>query len=136
MLFTRGLLSVWRSNGGAIEFLRFRPHLNNRITCAFSQLEEVTFTREKHEKIWPLVKMCGITSAKDAAMAAQARANSLAELKELNFTFSRKGDFISCAIIWTKTCWGVCGWWRRQNFQSCRYLWSWICSAICFWFLA
>ncbi|OAY38458.2 hypothetical protein MANES_10G011400v8 [Manihot esculenta] len=56
-------------------FSKFRPHLNNRITCAFSPLEKVAFTCKEHEKNWPLVKMCGITSAEDAAMAAEAGAN-------------------------------------------------------------
>ncbi|KAJ9160344.1 hypothetical protein P3X46_025755 [Hevea brasiliensis] len=60
---------------GKLYFSRFRPHLNNRITCKFSPLEKVAFTSEEHEKNWPLVKMCGITSAKDAAMAAEAGAN-------------------------------------------------------------
>ncbi|XP_024032271.1 N-(5'-phosphoribosyl)anthranilate isomerase 3, chloroplastic-like, partial [Morus notabilis] len=34
-----------------------------------------SFTDEEHKKIRPLVKMCGITSAKDAAMALEAGAD-------------------------------------------------------------
>lgn len=54
---------------------RIRLYPNNKITCKFGQSEEVSFSPEEHEKKRPMVKMCGITSAKDAAMAAEAGAD-------------------------------------------------------------
>ncbi|EEF34056.1 N-(5'-phosphoribosyl)anthranilate isomerase 1, chloroplastic isoform X2 [Ricinus communis] len=62
-------------NVGKVSLSRVRPHSNNRIACTFAQLEEVTYSHEEHEKNCPLVKMCGITTARDATMAAEARAN-------------------------------------------------------------
>lgn len=47
--------------------------VKKNITCCSSQKDK--FSYEKREKNVPLVKMCGITSAKDAAMAAEAGAN-------------------------------------------------------------
>ncbi|XP_031264248.1 N-(5'-phosphoribosyl)anthranilate isomerase 1, chloroplastic-like [Pistacia vera] len=49
--------------------------VKNKITCSSSQKDKFSFNDEKREKNVPLVKMCGITSAKDAAMAAEAGAN-------------------------------------------------------------
>ncbi|KAL9264677.1 N-(5'-phosphoribosyl)anthranilate isomerase 1, chloroplastic-like protein [Drosera capensis] len=47
----------------------------NRIAVAQSRSTEVSITNESSEKAWPMVKMCGITSARDAAMAAEAGAD-------------------------------------------------------------
>ncbi|GAV80379.1 PRAI domain-containing protein [Cephalotus follicularis] len=46
----------------------------NKIACGYSQSDGVPSTQE-HKKGWPLVKMCGITSAKDASVAAEAGAD-------------------------------------------------------------
>ncbi|KAL8552132.1 hypothetical protein ACS0TY_000993 [Phlomoides rotata] len=46
-----------------------------KITCASHQSINVSVSRDEREEIRPLVKMCGITSARDAAMAAEAGAN-------------------------------------------------------------
>ena len=58
-----------------LHLLRMRSYAKKKITCKFAQSEEVSFIDEEREKNQPLVKMCGITSAKDAAMAAEAGAN-------------------------------------------------------------
>ncbi|KDP44753.1 hypothetical protein JCGZ_01253 [Jatropha curcas] len=50
-------------------------HSKKRTACKFSPSEKVTFAHEEHEKNWPLVKMCGIATARDAAIAAEAGAN-------------------------------------------------------------
>lgn len=54
---------------------RIRLYPKNKITCNFGQSEKVSFSPEEHEKKRYFVKMCGITSAKDAAMAAEAGAD-------------------------------------------------------------
>lgn len=52
------------------------PYESNRVTCSALNLsEEASVTIEEHKKNRPLVKMCGITSARDAAMAAEAGAD-------------------------------------------------------------
>ncbi|XP_009369179.2 N-(5'-phosphoribosyl)anthranilate isomerase 1, chloroplastic [Pyrus x bretschneideri] len=45
------------------------------ITCRAIKAEDVTSKHEEHKKNRPLVKMCGITSARDAALAAEAGAD-------------------------------------------------------------
>ncbi|CAN0909747.1 N-(5'-phosphoribosyl)anthranilate isomerase 1, chloroplastic [Linum grandiflorum] len=48
----------------------------NRITITPALSEKASsFSIEEHDKSSPLVKMCGITSARDGAMAAEAGAN-------------------------------------------------------------
>jgi len=48
----------------------------NRITCRVVKKEDdVSYKREELGRNRPLVKMCGITSARDAAMAAEAGAD-------------------------------------------------------------
>ncbi|GMH19318.1 hypothetical protein Nepgr_021159 [Nepenthes gracilis] len=42
---------------------------------SFSESKTLSIAPEKQENAWPLVKMCGITSASDAAMAAEAGAD-------------------------------------------------------------
>ncbi|GAB2233275.1 hypothetical protein Droror1_Dr00002494 [Drosera rotundifolia] len=49
--------------------------LKNRIEVAQSRSKEFSIAHKNSEKAWPLVKMCGITSARDAAMAAEAGAD-------------------------------------------------------------
>lgn len=56
-------------------FLRNRSISTNKIACSFAQSEKFSFNYEQREKRPPLVKMCGIASAKDAALAAEAGAN-------------------------------------------------------------
>ncbi|KAL0303839.1 UNVERIFIED_CONTAM: N-(5'-phosphoribosyl)anthranilate isomerase 1, chloroplastic [Sesamum radiatum] len=46
-----------------------------KITCASNKATEFSLVHKEHEENRPLVKMCGITSARDAAMAAEAGAN-------------------------------------------------------------
>ncbi|XP_062085653.1 N-(5'-phosphoribosyl)anthranilate isomerase 1, chloroplastic-like [Humulus lupulus] len=53
-----------------------KPCESNRVTCsALNRSEEAFITIKEHKKNRPLVKMCGITSARDAAMAAEAGAD-------------------------------------------------------------
>ncbi|KAF3433409.1 hypothetical protein FNV43_RR24511 [Rhamnella rubrinervis] len=52
-----------------------KPQGKNKITCEFVKSEDYSFPHVEHKKNRPLVKMCGITSAKDAAMAAEAGAD-------------------------------------------------------------
>ncbi|KAM6546840.1 hypothetical protein CsatB_027576 [Cannabis sativa] len=53
-----------------------KPYESNRVTCsAVNRSEEAFITVEEQKKNRPLVKMCGITSARDAAMAAEAGAD-------------------------------------------------------------
>lgn len=47
----------------------------NRISCRVITGEDASYKHEECKKIGPLVKMCGITSARDAAMAAEAGAD-------------------------------------------------------------
>lgn len=47
----------------------------NRITCGVATDEDASSKHEEGKKNGPLVKMCGITSARDAAMAAEAGAD-------------------------------------------------------------
>ncbi|XP_050209699.1 N-(5'-phosphoribosyl)anthranilate isomerase 1, chloroplastic-like isoform X2 [Mercurialis annua] len=54
---------------------RVRPHSNKKISCKFTPSDGVIHTHEDQEKSCPLVKMCGITTARDAALAAEAGAN-------------------------------------------------------------
>lgn len=55
-------------------FSRNRLHLNS-VSCMVPQSVESVSSQEDPKRIPPLVKMCGITSARDAAMAAQTGAN-------------------------------------------------------------
>ncbi|KAL5801064.1 hypothetical protein ACOSQ3_032696 [Xanthoceras sorbifolium] len=54
---------------------RNRLFAKNKITCSSTRTDKFFSNHEEPEKNLPLVKMCGITSAKDAAMAAEAGAN-------------------------------------------------------------
>lgn len=45
-----------------------------KVKCASNQATEVYATHKENEDNRPLVKMCGITSARDAALAAEAGA--------------------------------------------------------------
>ncbi|EOY17759.1 N-(5'-phosphoribosyl)anthranilate isomerase isoform 1 [Theobroma cacao] len=62
------------SRGGTLPFVRIRSFPKNKIRCNIVQLNQVFSTDGEHEKNHALVKMCGITSARDAAMAAEAGA--------------------------------------------------------------
>uniref|UniRef100_A0A2P2ILE3 phosphoribosylanthranilate isomerase n=1 Tax=Rhizophora mucronata TaxID=61149 RepID=A0A2P2ILE3_RHIMU len=46
-----------------------------KVNCVIASSHKAPFTHEECEKNRPLVKMCGITSARDAAMAAEAGAD-------------------------------------------------------------
>ncbi|PON65399.1 Anthranilate synthase component [Parasponia andersonii] len=53
-----------------------KPYERNRVTCSIiNSSEGASITVEESKKKRPLVKMCGITSARDAAMAAEAGAD-------------------------------------------------------------
>ncbi|XP_010543722.1 PREDICTED: N-(5'-phosphoribosyl)anthranilate isomerase 1, chloroplastic isoform X1 [Tarenaya hassleriana] len=58
-----------------VSFSRIRNAQNSRICCSFSSVENLVPTDAEREKKRPLVKMCGVTSARDAAMAAEAGAD-------------------------------------------------------------
>ncbi|KAJ4841215.1 N-(5'-phosphoribosyl)anthranilate isomerase 1, chloroplastic [Turnera subulata] len=62
-------------NGRGVQLSRVRSTRKTNVTCSSTASEKISYTREDHEKNSPLVKMCGITSARDAAMAAEAGAN-------------------------------------------------------------
>ncbi|XP_038892288.1 N-(5'-phosphoribosyl)anthranilate isomerase 1, chloroplastic-like [Benincasa hispida] len=51
------------------------PCQRKKITCGISELENVYSSLEHHRKDKILVKMCGIASARDAAMAAESGAD-------------------------------------------------------------
>ncbi|CAK7325873.1 unnamed protein product [Dovyalis caffra] len=61
--------------GRELNFSRIAFYSKSKVTCVSTPSEKVAYTREDHEKKCPLVKMCGITSARDAVMAAEAGAN-------------------------------------------------------------
>ncbi|KAG5557997.1 hypothetical protein RHGRI_008042 [Rhododendron griersonianum] len=54
---------------------RIRLLPNNSTKCLLHQSTEVVLPFKEHEENRALVKMCGITSARDAALAAKAGAN-------------------------------------------------------------
>lgn len=56
-------------------FSRLRFKSRNLQVLASSDTLEVHIAAKKYEKDRPLVKMCGITSARDAAIAAEAGAD-------------------------------------------------------------
>lgn len=61
--------------GNKLQFSSIRFGPKYEISCKLNELANVSCSSKELEKIKPLVKMCGITSAKDAAMAAEAGAN-------------------------------------------------------------
>ncbi|XP_039010813.1 N-(5'-phosphoribosyl)anthranilate isomerase 1, chloroplastic-like isoform X1 [Hibiscus syriacus] len=62
-------------SGGKLLALRTRSYPKNKVRCNIAQSNLDFSSIEGNEKSHPLVKMCGITSARDAAMAAEAGAN-------------------------------------------------------------
>ena len=52
-----------------------KPRERSRVTCGVANSEGASFTDAEDKKDRPLVKMCGITSARDAAMASEAGAD-------------------------------------------------------------
>ncbi|XP_043723960.1 N-(5'-phosphoribosyl)anthranilate isomerase 1, chloroplastic-like [Telopea speciosissima] len=64
---------VFRFQAQHLYLSRYRCRLNAMRTSISSQFAEVLHPQEDHNT-HPLVKMCGITSARDAAMAAEAGA--------------------------------------------------------------
>lgn len=61
--------------GNKLQFSSARFCLKYEVSCKLTELQNDPCSSKKLEKSKPLVKMCGITSAKDAAMAAEAGAN-------------------------------------------------------------
>ncbi|KAJ8769454.1 hypothetical protein K2173_002944 [Erythroxylum novogranatense] len=62
-------------NLGRLQISRARYTSKSKISCTIMPLDKPSSTRHEHEKNLPLVKMCGISSVRDAAMAAEAGAN-------------------------------------------------------------
>ncbi|KAJ9553337.1 hypothetical protein OSB04_017382 [Centaurea solstitialis] len=58
-----------------LQTLRTRSLKKKSVTCTIDQPTEISSVNKRDRDERPLVKMCGITSAKDAALAAEAGAN-------------------------------------------------------------
>ncbi|WCJ19892.1 N-(5'-phosphoribosyl)anthranilate isomerase [Euphorbia peplus] len=58
-----------------VKFSRINLQTKFTVNGAYASSDKVSYNREQHEKMETLVKMCGITTAKDAAMAAEAGAD-------------------------------------------------------------
>ncbi|KAI5407651.1 N-(5'-phosphoribosyl)anthranilate isomerase 1 [Lathyrus oleraceus] len=71
--FSKRPVPGFRGNRLQISGARF--FLKNKVSCKLTELRNDLSSSKELEKTKPLVKMCGITSAKDAAMAAEAGAN-------------------------------------------------------------
>lgn len=71
-MYTRRITGV---EGEKKRLSRVRFTSKNTRTCIFVQSSKVSHANVERESDPPLVKMCGITSARDAAMAAEAGAN-------------------------------------------------------------
>ncbi|KAJ7963957.1 N-(5'-phosphoribosyl)anthranilate isomerase [Quillaja saponaria] len=65
---------IYGLRGGILQFPRIRFSQKFKVACKFNQSGKGCYSHEELEKNQPLVKMCGITSPKDAAMAAEAGA--------------------------------------------------------------
>ena len=61
--------------GSELNFSRITSHPRSKVNCVSTPSEKAAFTHEDHEKKCLLVQMCGITSARDDVMAAEAGAN-------------------------------------------------------------
>lgn len=57
-----------------MQFSSVRFGLKHKISCKLTDVGNDLSSSKELGKCQPLVKMCGITSAKDAAMAAEAGA--------------------------------------------------------------
>ncbi|KAK4278169.1 hypothetical protein QN277_016052 [Acacia crassicarpa] len=64
-----------RLERGKMQYFRPQFRVKYKVSCNFTQSENYPSSQKVFGKNQPLVKMCGITSAKDAAMAAKAGAN-------------------------------------------------------------
>ncbi|KAK9159092.1 hypothetical protein Scep_005666 [Stephania cephalantha] len=70
---------TWRKQTLAVRVKQFHlltngPCLPSRITCLSSESAEISPSQVNIKSNHPVVKMCGITSARDAALAAEAGA--------------------------------------------------------------
>uniref|UniRef100_A0A1J3EIA2 phosphoribosylanthranilate isomerase n=1 Tax=Noccaea caerulescens TaxID=107243 RepID=A0A1J3EIA2_NOCCA len=63
------------SNGKVLSFSRVGYAQSKKFSCSVSKTENVAPKDDERGKDRPLVKMCGITSARDAAMAVEAGAD-------------------------------------------------------------
>ncbi|CAN8298264.1 unnamed protein product [Cochlearia groenlandica] len=62
-------------NNVKVSFSRVGYAQSKRFTCSLSTTENVASKDDERDKCRPLIKMCGITSARDAAMAVEAGAD-------------------------------------------------------------
>ncbi|XP_039063849.1 N-(5'-phosphoribosyl)anthranilate isomerase 1, chloroplastic-like isoform X1 [Hibiscus syriacus] len=76
---------ITSQNGGKLLALRTGSYPKNKVRCNIAQSNRDFSSIEGNEKGHPSVKMCGVTSARDAVMAAEAG-----------------GDFIGM-ILWPKS---------------------------------
>ncbi|KAK4835423.1 hypothetical protein QYF36_009563 [Acer negundo] len=70
-----GVLTVTGAREETLCLPRQMLFAKNKITCSSTRNDKSYSNHEVSEKNLPFVKMCGITSPKDAAMAAEAGAN-------------------------------------------------------------
>ncbi|KAG6763777.1 hypothetical protein POTOM_031217 [Populus tomentosa] len=61
--------------GSELNFSIITSHSRSKVNCISTPPKKAAFTHEEHENKCPLVKMCGITSVRDASMAAEVGAN-------------------------------------------------------------
>lgn len=61
--------------GSELNFSIITSHSRSKVNCISTPPKKAAFAHEEHEKKCPLVKMCGITSVRDASMAAEVGAN-------------------------------------------------------------
>lgn len=72
------LMPKWQCPGirkTELQTLRTRSLKKKSVTCTIDQPTEISIVNKRDRDGRPLVKMCGITSAKDAALAAEAGAD-------------------------------------------------------------
>ncbi|CAL1387626.1 unnamed protein product [Linum trigynum] len=60
---------------GRLNWLKIQSWSRNRVTCLTTLSVKASSASKEHDKRSPVVKMCGLTSARDAAIAAEAGAN-------------------------------------------------------------
>ncbi|KAL2549712.1 N-(5'-phosphoribosyl)anthranilate isomerase 1 [Forsythia ovata] len=69
------MVKCWGLKGREMHPSSTKTFRKMKITCTLNQSVKVSHSNKEHEVNRPLVKICGITSARDAAVAAEAGAN-------------------------------------------------------------